>query len=73
MMLDLWLITGSLVLQADEMLETHALAAAAKAVLSWRAVQAIQDSRESCGGHGYLKCKLTWLIGGAKITLDGNY
>lgn len=51
-------ITGSLVLQADEMLETHALAAAAKAVLSWRAVQAIQDSRESCGGHGYLKCKL---------------
>lgn len=36
-------------------MEIHALSSAAKPVCSWAARDAIQDCRESCGGHGYLK------------------
>ncbi|XP_020298492.1 peroxisomal acyl-coenzyme A oxidase 3-like isoform X2 [Pseudomyrmex gracilis] len=35
--------------------EMHALSSAAKPLCSWLARDAIQDCRESCGGHGYLK------------------
>lgn len=35
--------------------EMHALSSAAKPVCTWMARDAIQDCRESCGGHGYLK------------------
>ncbi|CAL1688602.1 unnamed protein product [Lasius platythorax] len=40
---------------ADVGMEIHALSSAAKPLCSWIARDAIQDCRESCGGHGYLK------------------
>ncbi|EFN80595.1 peroxisomal acyl-coenzyme A oxidase 3 isoform X2 [Harpegnathos saltator] len=36
-------------------MEIHALSSATKPFCSWTARDAIQDCRESCGGHGYLK------------------
>lgn len=36
-------------------LEMHALSSVAKPICSWAARDGIQDCRESCGGHGYLK------------------
>ncbi|RWS24161.1 Peroxisomal acyl-coenzyme A oxidase 3-like protein [Leptotrombidium deliense] len=35
--------------------EIHSLSSCAKAVCGWMARDAIQESREACGGHGYLK------------------
>lgn len=35
--------------------ELHALSSAAKPYCTWTVQQAIQDCREACGGHGYLK------------------
>lgn len=35
--------------------EMHALSSAAKPMCTWMARDAIQDCRESCAGHGYLK------------------
>ncbi|XP_011630251.1 peroxisomal acyl-coenzyme A oxidase 3 isoform X3 [Pogonomyrmex barbatus] len=40
---------------ADVGMEIHALSSATKSLCSWIARDAIQDCRESCGGHGYLK------------------
>ena len=34
--------------------EIHALSSAAKPLAGWLARDAIQESREACGGHGYL-------------------
>nr|XP_046484334.1 peroxisomal acyl-coenzyme A oxidase 3 isoform X1 [Neodiprion pinetum] len=42
-------------LLAAEGLEIHALSSATKPLCAWTARDAIQDCRESCGGHGYLK------------------
>lgn len=42
---------------ADASMEMHALSSAAKPVCTWAVRDAIQDCRESCGGHGYLKSK----------------
>lgn len=42
-------------LLADIGTEIHALSSAAKPVCAWTARDIIQDCRESCGGHGYLK------------------
>nr|CAD7434710.1 unnamed protein product [Timema monikensis] len=35
--------------------ETHALSSAGKPLYSWLSRDAIQECREACGGHGYLK------------------
>lgn len=51
-------------LLAAEGIEIHALSSAAKPLCSWTARDAIQDCRESCGGHGYLKGKLERFNGG---------
>lgn len=37
------------------MAEIHAIISAAKPLLTWTCRDAIQESREACGGHGYLK------------------
>lgn len=37
-------------------MEMHALSSAAKPVCGWCVRDLIQDCREACGGHGYLKC-----------------
>lgn len=37
-------------------MEMHALSSAAKPVCGWSVRDLIQDCREACGGHGYLKC-----------------
>lgn len=36
--------------------EIHALSSAAKPVCTWIVRDLIQECREACGGHGYLKC-----------------
>ncbi|XP_029165849.1 peroxisomal acyl-coenzyme A oxidase 3-like [Nylanderia fulva] len=40
---------------ADIGMEIHVLSSATKPLCSWLARDAIQDCRESCAGHGYLK------------------
>ncbi|KYN35239.1 Peroxisomal acyl-coenzyme A oxidase 3 [Trachymyrmex septentrionalis] len=47
---------------ADLGMEIHALSSAAKPLCSWISRDMIQDCRESCGGHGYLKSKCKLLI-----------
>lgn len=36
-------------------MELHAISSAAKPVCTWAARDGIQECREACGGHGYLK------------------
>lgn len=42
---------------ANKGMEFHALSSAIKPFSTWLSRDAIQDCRESCGGHGYLKSK----------------
>lgn len=37
------------------MSEIHAVISSSKPLLTWTARDAIQEAREACGGHGYLK------------------
>lgn len=41
--------------QPDVGSEIHSLSSVGKAMVGWMARDAIQESREACGGHGYLK------------------
>lgn len=41
---------------SSTMMELHAVSSACKPVCTWLARDGIQECRESCGGHGYLKC-----------------
>lgn len=41
---------------AEAGMEMHALSSAAKPICGWSVRDLIQDCREACGGHGYLKC-----------------
>ncbi|KAM3961267.1 acyl-CoA oxidase 3 isoform 2-T2 [Aphomia sociella] len=45
----------SAALSAQRGVELHALSSSAKPVLGWAARDAVQNCREACGGHGYLK------------------
>lgn len=40
---------------AEVSIEMHAISSAVKPVCTWAVRDAIQDCREACGGHGYLK------------------
>lgn len=42
-------------LQADLGIEIHGVSSSAKPLCGWVTRDAIQECRESCGGHGYLK------------------
>ena len=35
--------------------EIHALSSASKPLAAWLARDAVQECREACGGHGYMK------------------
>lgn len=39
----------------DLVSEIHAVVSAAKPLITWTCMNAIQESREACGGHGFLK------------------
>ncbi|XP_012527956.1 peroxisomal acyl-coenzyme A oxidase 3 [Monomorium pharaonis] len=60
---------------ADLGMEMHALSSAGKPLCAWISRDAIQDSRESCGGHGYLKMSRLGDIRGendANCTYEGE-
>jgi acyl-CoA oxidase len=42
-------------IKADLGKEIHIISCASKPVTSWTAQNTIQECREACGGHGYLK------------------
>lgn len=42
-------------IQTHEVSEIHALVSCSKSLITWTARDAIQEARECCGGHGYLK------------------
>lgn len=41
---------------AERGMEMHAISSAGKPVCGWMVRDLIQECREACGGHGYLKC-----------------
>lgn len=48
------MLTGEDVTKAG--MEMHALSSAGKAICAGTVQEAIQECRQACGGHGYLKC-----------------
>ncbi|KAM3961307.1 peroxisomal acyl-coenzyme A oxidase 3 [Aphomia sociella] len=36
--------------------EIHAMVSSSKPLLTWTVLEAVQQCREACGGHGFLKC-----------------
>lgn len=42
-------------LQTQAVTEIHALVSSSKPLYTWTTRDAIQEAREACGGHGYLK------------------
>jgi len=49
------LVTISLLFQPARVSEIHAMVSANKPLVTWTCRDAIQECREACGGHGYLK------------------
>jgi acyl-CoA oxidase len=43
------------VLQTSVVAEIHAVVSSAKPLITWTARDAVQECREACGGHGFLK------------------
>ncbi|CAK1545067.1 unnamed protein product [Leptosia nina] len=54
---------------ANKGMEMHALSSAVKPISGWTARDAIQNCREACGGHGYLKAAA---IGDIRNDNDAN-
>ena len=50
-----WYILCMCLIQIELGREMHALSCAGKPLAGWLARDAIQESREACGGHGYMK------------------
>ncbi|XP_043467966.1 peroxisomal acyl-coenzyme A oxidase 3-like [Leptopilina heterotoma] len=50
-------------------MEIHALSSAAKPLCTWTSRDGIQDCREACGGHGYLKASR---LGEMKAEIDAT-
>lgn len=44
--------------QTQKVAEIHALVSSSKPLVTWTARDAIQEAREACGGHGYLRVHL---------------
>lgn len=42
-------------LQTHQVSEIHAIVSCSKPLITWTARDAIQEARECCGGHGYLR------------------
>ena len=49
------IVTMSLLFQPARVSEIHAMVSATKPLVTWTCRDAIQECREACGGHGYLK------------------
>ncbi|EPB75274.1 hypothetical protein ANCCEY_05673 [Ancylostoma ceylanicum] len=47
------LLSPDLFCQAEFAKEIHALSSAAKPVATWFGVEALDEARKACGGHGY--------------------
>uniref|UniRef100_A0A6E8W2A1 Acyl-coenzyme A oxidase n=1 Tax=Anopheles coluzzii TaxID=1518534 RepID=A0A6E8W2A1_ANOCL len=54
-------------IESELLLEVHIIASAVKPICSWAARDGIQDAREACGGHGYLR-----LAGLADLRVDND-
>ena len=50
-------------------MEVHALSCAGKPLCGWLARDAIQNCREACGGHGYLKGEVISLLEMCRLDL----
>uniref|UniRef100_A0A182JRS3 Acyl-coenzyme A oxidase n=1 Tax=Anopheles christyi TaxID=43041 RepID=A0A182JRS3_9DIPT len=54
-------------MENELLLEVHIVASAVKPICSWAARDGIQDAREACGGHGYLR-----MAGLADLRVDND-
>ena len=55
--------------------EVHAMVSAMKPLVTWTCASAIQESREACGGHGYLKVSQLGVMRAdhdATVTYEGD-
>ncbi|KOB75216.1 Peroxisomal acyl-CoA oxidase, partial [Operophtera brumata] len=48
-------------LHSEAVSEIHAMVSCSKPLLTWITLEAAQQCREACGGHGFLKRLLTWI------------
>ncbi|XP_034239534.1 peroxisomal acyl-coenzyme A oxidase 3-like isoform X1 [Thrips palmi] len=55
--------------------EVHAIVSAMKPLITWTCASALQESREACGGHGYLKSSMLGTMRAdhdATVTYEGD-
>lgn len=56
-----------MIFQSDMVSEIHAIVSSAKAVVTWACRDTVQECREACGGHGFLKSAR---LGDLRTTID---